>query len=219
MLRLDQEPADVGATHLHLHTDPKFGVVAASTSTAMSGAVETVIVPLQLRPRTFERDRAGVGEQALIFSGVVFVGSGAGKYPELSPPAVRVLLVSRSAELDAAVNESRSMLGLGEDWDGQGAEGYSESTWQRAIDVLYRFHDWKWSHLGKTAEVPVIGPGPNGSIDLHWKSQWIELLVNVPKDTDAPAEFYGDDYGKFSIKGTFDTGETVEPLARWLVGE
>ena len=218
MLRLDQKPADVGSTQLNLHTDPKFGIVAASTSTAISGAAETVIGTLQLPPRTFERDRAGVGGHALIFSGFDLIASDAGKYPELSTPAVRVLWVSRSAKLDDAVNESRSILGLGQDWDGQGAEGYSESTWQRAVDILYRFHEWT-SRVGKTAPVPVIGPGPNGSIDLHWKSQQIELLVNVSKDTDAPAEFYGDDYGKFSIKGTFDTEEIVKPLVRWLVGE
>lgn len=121
-------------------------------------------------------------------------------------------------QLDEAIEESRQILELRDNWDGEGGEAYLESTWQRAVDILYRFHEWT-SRVGKTARVPVIGPGPNGSIDLHWKSEQIELLLNVPKDTDALGEFYGDDYGKFSIKGTFDTEEIVEPLLRWLVGE
>lgn len=54
------------------------------------------------------------------------------------------------------------------------------------------------------APFPDIGPGPDGSIDLHWKRNNWELLVNIPADSNELAAFYGDNYGTHKIKGSFD---------------
>ena len=34
-----------------------------------------------------------------------------------------------------------------------------------------------------------------------------KLLINIPKEIDAPASFYGDDYKMDKIKGTFDSSK------------
>jgi hypothetical protein len=55
-----------------------------------------------------------------------------------------------------------------------------------------------------------------GSIDLHWKNDRFELLINVPRDPDSPMAYYGDDYGVDSVKGTFEFGVTTPTAFIWL---
>lgn len=64
---------------------------------------------------------------------------------------------------------------------------------------------------------PRILPGPDGSVDIHWKSPQKELLINVPADKGAPVPFYGDDYGKLSIKGTIETNSLHPAVLMWLI--
>ena len=65
--------------------------------------------------------------------------------------------------------------------------------------------------------VPKVLPGPAGSIDIHWKSEKKELLVNIPADPNLPATFYGDDYGDIFIKGSARIGKPDATLAYWLL--
>jgi hypothetical protein len=72
--------------------------------------------------------------------------------------------------------------------------------------------------LGRELPAPAILPGPNGSIDLHWKTPRFELLVNVPREEANPATFYGDDYGSLCIRGNLNTTEEfVGFLGFWLL--
>jgi hypothetical protein len=38
-----------------------------------------------------------------------------------------------------------------------------------------------------------IVAGPEGSIDLHWKTADRELLINIPARSEEPIAYYGDD--------------------------
>ena len=66
---------------------------------------------------------------------------------------------------------------------------------------------------------PIIGPGPEGSIDLYWKEPTFELLVTVPPDKALPAAFYGDDYGRQTIEGTIGTSVYSRGILHWLTGQ
>ena len=100
------------------------------------------------------------------------------------------------------------------DWDGQGSPPYTAATIDRAVRLASGVLAQLWdSGLRVT---PVMGPGPNGAIDIHWRTDRFELLVTVPRDPAAPAVYYGDNFGDFTAKGTLDTTRGSGPLADWL---
>lgn len=99
------------------------------------------------------------------------------------------------------------------DPDDDGFVPYSKNTLDRAKRFLsaYTFS------FAKRSSFPNVLPGPAGSIDIHWKSEKRELLVNIPADSNLPATFYGDDYDKNFIKGAAKIGTMEEPIAYWLL--
>jgi len=120
-------------------------------------------------------------------------------------------------ELKAEVERAQEILELDHDWDGEGSAGYSKNTLDRAVDFL-RVHSTKGYDLCSAyPPAPRIGPGPNGSIDLHWKQKTWELLVNVPANDAGMAVFYGDDYGNQKIKGSFDPKTVNLGIVAWLM--
>ena len=111
---------------------------------------------------------------------------------------------------------NKAILGLEDNWDGEGSSGYSKETLDRAINFLKVHVNALIEESGKII-VPRILPGPDGSIDLHWRTSELELLVNVPPD-DGPVSFYGDDFSDDnSIKGTFNLKSVSKHLVRWLI--
>lgn len=121
-----------------------------------------------------------------------------------------------SAKISAAINASRNILELEDDWDGEGSRSYLIETWTRATEFLRLYALRSWERHGTIIDAPRILPGPDGSIDIHWKSGLHELLVNIPVDPTKPASFYGDDYGIARIEGTFDSFTFNLGLLSWL---
>ncbi|MBI4701258.1 MAG: hypothetical protein HY744_08885 [Deltaproteobacteria bacterium] len=124
------------------------------------------------------------------------------------PPALRAIA--------RAIEESRAILNLEADFDGAGSPACSQKTWERAVGFLRRHAIAAYERDGTAIDVPHIGAGPGGSIDIHWESASHELLVNIPADPVARAELYGDDKATICIKGTLDPGSCTEGLVAWL---
>jgi hypothetical protein len=120
------------------------------------------------------------------------------------------------ADLLSAIDNSRSMLDLPDDWDDEGSPRIMEETWRRATDYLRRHAHLLYELNGSHIPIPRILPGPEGSVDLHWKTGRRELLANVPAAADQPATFYGDAFGTNSIKGRLDTEADDLGLFTWL---
>ncbi len=72
-----------------------------------------------------------------------------------------------------------------------------------------------YSH-GSTYRLCVISPVGDGSIDIHWKDERRQLLINVPAAGDEPIEFYGDDRGRTIVKGVVDPSASTRWLFAWL---
>jgi len=119
--------------------------------------------------------------------------------------------------LKAEIEQAKRILELHEDWDGEGSPGYSEETLKRAIDFLDTHVEQLWKSFGFRPPIPRIGPGPDGSVDLHWKDASWELLVNIPRDINKMAAFYGDDYGVQKIRGTVESQKFNLVIAAWLM--
>ena len=120
-------------------------------------------------------------------------------------------------ELDQEIKRAcEAILSLEDNWDGEGSSAYSQVTWERAINFLRVHVNAMFEESGRVI-IPKILPGPDGSIDLHWHTEDLELLVNVPLN-DGPVSFYGDDFSDGNtIKGTFNLKSVSKVLVQWLI--
>lgn len=118
--------------------------------------------------------------------------------------------------IQEVIEASRWILQLEDDWDENGSGKYAEATWERARNFLAALAESSARQFGKDLPAPKILPGPDGSIDLHWKLPRFELLLNVSPDAGKPVSFYGDDYGASFMKGNVTTPEATRRLVVWL---
>ena len=118
--------------------------------------------------------------------------------------------------LDDAVQRSRDLLDLKDDWDGDGAISIKEPTWRRMYAFLLRNATDFWEVTGAAIPAPKVGPAQEGSIDLLWKIGDRMLLLNIPEDSAQPASFYGEKGALDSIKGNLDTASQSHWLLMWL---
>jgi hypothetical protein len=120
------------------------------------------------------------------------------------PPDAGVLALPENPALESAIERSRWMLDLQENWDEEGSPPIAEATWDVAASFLRRQAEIYWRHHVAVIPVPHIAPGSDGSIDIHWKTDRFELLVNIYQGPDFTAGFYGEDCGRSKIKGKLD---------------
>ncbi len=109
-----------------------------------------------------------------------------------------------------------AILDLKDNWDGEGAKGYRAETWGRAVEFVKNLSYQTWKRTQKILPTPDILPGPDGSIDVHWKTPKMDLLLNVPEDESEPATFSCDDYKENSSKGTFNLKQMNQVLLFWV---
>lgn len=124
--------------------------------------------------------------------------------------------VSQFSGLLKALQTAHSMLELPDDWDDAGSPAIQEQTFRRAGVLLILHAAIIWARFAVVMPTPRILPGPEGSIDLHWKTKRRELLINVPSDPQAPAPYYGDDLGADRRKGALDPNAINVELFAWL---
>lgn len=89
-------------------------------------------------------------------------------------------MMSDVSELESAIEESRWIIALDEDWDGPIVMPYNYSTWSTAVQFTRDVHAGLWVEL----PIPRILPGPEGSIDLIWDTPERSVLANVSQDGD-----------------------------------
>jgi hypothetical protein len=114
-----------------------------------------------------------------------------------------------------AIDVSRRLLEQPAGWDEAENQPLEEATWLRATEFLLRHARRLHERHSICLPAPHIGLGPDGSVDLHWKTERRELLLNVPSG-DQRATFYGDSYGGNTIKGQVDTRILDLGLFTWL---
>ena|SRR5579863_1747211 len=78
-----------------------------------------------------------------------------------------------------AIEKSRWMLELEDDWDGEGSPAYSTETWRRAASFLLKNALSLWQDRGARIDAPALHNGPEGSIDIYWETADRKLLINV----------------------------------------
>ena len=141
----------------------------------------------------------------------------------IEPPAGRPCDITVQVDSDfderlrEEIEQAKRLLTLENDWDGEGSPRYSEAAFERAIKFLTKYVEWLRGAYHARPPLPRIGPGPDGSVDLHWREASWELLVNIPADAAKPAVFYGDNYGTQKIRGSMNADKFNLGIAEWLM--
>lgn len=101
------------------------------------------------------------------------------------------------------IKEAESILNLKEDWDDEGAKIILRETFDKMSKFLLRQEDLFFEKYSWKFSIPDIAPSPDGSIDVHWKEEKFEILVNIHPHPNKTMSYYGDDQSGNSIKGYF----------------
>lgn len=119
--------------------------------------------------------------------------------------------------LEVAIARSLSMLDIIPDSHEENMSGYSEDTWSRATGLLQAVSIEYWLKNRKVMAIPRIAPGPDGTIDIYWRIPILRLIINVPKEANSPANYYGESPKgiKEGYLSTSDTNAWVQ-LLEWL---
>lgn len=96
-------------------------------------------------------------------------------------------------KINKMLEDSKYILLLEKDFDDEGSEPYSKEVWERATCFLFCNAKWLMDK-NLPIYVPEILPGPGGSIDIYWKEEKFEALLNFPNDSRDFAHYYIDDY-------------------------
>jgi len=101
------------------------------------------------------------------------------------------------------LQESKKILDLKDDWDGENSIAYLEETWTNATTFLFNYAKEIYKDINKVIDLPNIYPGPDGSIDIDWETETYGILINI-LPAGASATFYADDKNKQTVKGKFN---------------
>lgn len=108
-------------------------------------------------------------------------------------------------EIEAEIRRSSEMLRWESGWDDEGAPQIEIFAWLQAVDFLHAFE----------GPAPSITPGPEGGVDVHWKTENRELLITFR--TEYPPSYYGDNrHGRDRRKGEIVTLHDRIELLRWI---
>jgi len=132
--------------------------------------------------------------------------------PDRDDPARGCLL-----SLEEAIDRSRSLLDLEEDWDGEGSAGYREETWLRMKSLLQRSASSCRNLAAGSMPVPTIGPAQDGSIDALWKRGRRMFLLNIPADPAEPATYSGMDGDRDTTRGTLAAAGNGSWILAWVI--
>ncbi|HEX8354692.1 MAG TPA: hypothetical protein VF611_17425 [Pyrinomonadaceae bacterium] len=120
------------------------------------------------------------------------------------------------ARVERTIESSRHILALSDNWDDEGSPGYGEATWERATQFVRHVATGFINEYRRHIAPPKITPGPDGGIDVRWKSERRTLLINFPSTEGEPADYFGSDKGRDTIKGTLDLSSQNLWLLMWL---
>ncbi len=126
------------------------------------------------------------------------------------------VLVDEYEQIREAIERSKRILALPNNWDGESSERYDVRTWERASTFLRRHAQLARDVNRESTGVPTISPADQGSIDLHWTFPDGQLLINVPRDAGAQGTFFGRSSRGESISGYVDLDNPNPRLLVWL---
>jgi hypothetical protein len=108
--------------------------------------------------------------------------------------------------VEESIESSRGILGLGDNWDDDGAKAVPRDTWERAAGFVRKVARDVYRRTRREVPAPKISPCVDGSVDIFWQNGQFKLLINIP-DKAMPLEFYGETSSGSNLKGTIPSDE------------
>lgn len=120
-------------------------------------------------------------------------------------------------ELKSEIQESREhLLSLTDNWDDEDDKSFKMETWKFTaeflIELFYKFNESHAFYL----EMPNILPVGDLSIDIHWKTDNMELTINFSPDFIDHPSFYGRDKNDNEIQGIMEIDKVFLVIFPWL---
>lgn len=145
--------------------------------------------------------------------------SGSGVIAVAEPRRVYgVVVPNHLAHFVPAMERSRAMLDLEDDWDGEGSPGYAEETWRRAVGIALESAKHAPSAPQEPLPTPAFSKGPDGSVDVLWRANAKRVMINVPAEAGEPITYHGfdRDNARREIKGLLDPTDANGWIVAWL---
>jgi len=127
------------------------------------------------------------------------------------------LLNRKLTSVHKAIQSSKSILDLKDDWDEDGALPCKPITYTRAIEFLVRYANEVLVSHNISIDYPEINLAKDGSIDLEWRNENYILLINILSTEKLDIHYYGEDSkSKTIIKGFIDYNSINKDLTFWM---
>lgn len=117
--------------------------------------------------------------------------------------------------VEETISDAEWIVDLDDDWDEAGAAGYHVSVLDRARAVLEQMSQEASRALSDKLPMPDVNPAQEGSIDLFWRLEDRDLLMNVPVG-DESISFFGRREDGNTISGLI-AGTSRMDVIVWLM--
>jgi len=120
-------------------------------------------------------------------------------------------------DLKNEINSSKNhILSLKDNWDGEGSKGFKEETLNMAIIFLKGLVEQFFNNSGFVLQTPNILPVGDLSIDIHWRTEEMELTINFSEECIDRPSFYGVDKDGNEIQGIMSIEKIYSVILPWL---
>ncbi len=127
------------------------------------------------------------------------------------------LLDNRLLHIRDAINESKSLLELKEDWDEDGAVAIDPIIYYKAVETLTEYSINVFNVYNVAIDSPYISAGRDGSINMEWNKPNATLLLTILNSPNFNLHYYGDDGNNNTvIKGIINEPSINEDLSHWM---
>lgn len=140
-----------------------------------------------------------------------------------SPPSSDIelygfLLHGELHEVAQRIEKSRRILDLQDNWDGCGSPRITEATWLRAIELVISNANDFFQFRGREFPLPLISESDGGSVDVQWRTNARNILINIPEDASEAITFYAHDRERDGrdIEGRLLPDANNAPVLGWL---
>jgi hypothetical protein len=107
------------------------------------------------------------------------------------------------------------LLALPMNWDGENAQKFGVDIFKRILNFLELLMIGLWKQ-GQSLPFPQILPCPEGSIDVNWETEALELLVNFTFKERDVLTLYGEAGDKNEIELTIPIQRGHQVILPWI---
>ncbi|KKL89500.1 hypothetical protein LCGC14_1914050 [marine sediment metagenome] len=99
--------------------------------------------------------------------------------------------IKRKVLENKLIEYSEGIVGLPNNWDGDGSVAITRESWVFVEDLLKKILYKLWEQA-YNVPIPLVLPNSDGSFDIDWQTENFELLLNIPNNKKDLVHIYGE---------------------------